>query len=208
MKRLFYAVGILILASCSTANNTTPKKKQHITQSTNIKEIEAYLSTAHKDDQYRLFLKKKLVSLKNASWMKNDKASPIATPTLNADKAYHIQSDKVDRALFNKLMDEDKSSEKQTTAKILNDLFNEADPNSPTSVVLIQNKSLCDLILNMEGPQLYNLAVPANSDKSIIVKKGSYTLRSNICDAAYESLKSINKNIVISLNIEKDKTKS
>ncbi|MFW2134668.1 DUF6759 domain-containing protein [Chryseobacterium sp. TY4] len=206
MKNIICAAGLALLASCSSANNSSSGKKYHITQSTDIKEIESYLNTAHKDDQYRLFLKRKLVALKNAAWMKSGQGVPMAARPIVTDLPSNPKTSKLDRALFNKLMEEAKADQKQNTVKVLNELFNNSNPNESTSVVLIQNKSICDMILTLDGPKAYNLAIPANTDKSIVIEKGDYKLKSNVCDAPYESSKSISKGIIITLNKSTNKS--
>ncbi|MFN3020942.1 DUF6759 domain-containing protein [Chryseobacterium sp. TY3] len=206
MKKIFCAIGIALLASCSSATNSSSGKKHHITQSTDIKEIENYLRTAHKDDQYRLFLKRKLVALKNAAWMKSGQGVPMAARPIVTNLPSNPKSKTLDRALFNKLMEEAKANEKQNTVQVLNELFKDPNTNESTSVVLIQNKSICDMILTLDGPKAYNLAIPANSDKSIVVEKGDYRLKSNVCDAPYESSKSISKGIIITLNKSTNKS--
>ncbi|WP_300668808.1 DUF6759 domain-containing protein [Soonwooa sp.] len=208
MKRVLCIVGLALLTACASNSNADTGKKHHITQSTDIKEIENYLKNAHKDDQYRLFLKRKLIALKNAAWMKSGQGVPMAARPIVTDLPTNPKSNKIDRELFNKLLSEAKTNQKKNTVNVLNELFNDSNPNSPTSIVLIQNKSVCDMILTLEGPKLYNLAIPANSDTSITVEKGTYKLQSNVCDAAYSSTKTITKGIVISLNTDKLATKN
>lgn len=202
----------LLLTSCVVTKSENEKSetshKYHITQSTDIKEIEDYLRFAHKDDQYRLFLKKKLIALKNATWMKSGQglAMPPRTFTRNSYETANVKA--LDRVHFNKLLSEYKANQKQNTVNVLNELFNDSNPNSPTSIVLVQNKSACDMILTLEGPQSYDLAVPAKSETSITVVKGNYHLRSNVCEASYQSSKLITKGIVIALNYENNKPNS
>lgn len=203
MKKILCAMGLALLASCTSALNSSSGKKYHITQSTDIKEIENYLKNSHIDDQYRLFLKRKLVSLKNTAWMKSGQGVPMAARPLVTDLPSNPKTNKLDRVHFNKLMEEAKANEKQNTVKVLNELFKDSNLNKNTSIVLIQNKSICDMILIIEGVKNYNLAIPANTDKSVVVEKGDYKLKSSVCDAPYESTKNISKGIIISLNADK-----
>ena len=64
-------------------------------------------------------------------------ARPIVTNLPSNPK-----SKTLDRALFNKLMEEAKANEKQNTVQVLNELFKDPNPNESTSVALIQNKSI------------------------------------------------------------------
>ncbi|WP_409529531.1 DUF6759 domain-containing protein [Soonwooa sp.] len=39
------------------------------------------------------------------------------------------------------------------------------------------------MILTLDSPKPYNPSIPANSAKSIVVEKGNYKLKSNVCDS-------------------------
>jgi hypothetical protein len=81
---------------------------------------------------------------------------------------------------------------KNKTVKILNSLFDN-DPNAKECIVMIQNKSDCNIIVRMEGvgTTKYRLAVPAHADNSIVIEKGQYLFTSLICGAQYASQKTI-----------------
>lgn len=88
------------------------------------------------------------------------------------------------------------------TAEVLNHLFNN-DPHDKNAYIQIENKSKCNLIVQISGKKFYNLTIPANNNNFIMVEKGTYKLTTSICDAQYSSIKAVNKDLVISLNYRK-----
>ena len=56
------------------------------------------------------------------------------------------------------------------------------------------------MILRIEGEKFYNLAVPSHGENSVVIAKGSYQLRSNVCDAKYVSAKTIQKSTLVILD--------
>ncbi|MBD3904673.1 hypothetical protein NAL32_15870 [Chryseobacterium sp. Ch-15] len=92
------------------------------------------------------------------------------------------------------------SAEAKKTAFYLSHLFNN-DPNDKEAYINIRNKSKCRLIVKISGKKYYNLDVPASGQNFIMVEKGDYVLTTSVCDAKYSSLKKINKDIEIQLNV-------
>lgn len=116
----------------------------------------------------------------------------------------YTQSAKLDVAEqeeFKVLMTESASDHKSKTVNILNSLFDN-DPNSKESIVLIENKSDCNMIVRIDGVgnANYRLAIPSRSENSIVVPKGNYLFSSNVCGAEYASQKTIQKAIMVSLS--------
>lgn len=105
---------------------------------------------------------------------------------------------------FNSLMAENPSEHKNKTVKILNSLFDN-DPNSKECIVMIENKSDCNIIVRIEGVgnTKYRLPVPAHSDNSIVVAKGDYLMTSLVCGAQFASQKSIHKPLMVALGSSK-----
>ncbi|AYZ14003.1 DUF6759 domain-containing protein [Chryseobacterium arthrosphaerae] len=101
---------------------------------------------------------------------------------------------------FNMLMAVSPVEHQNRTVKILNSLFDN-DPNAKESIVMIQNKSDCNIIVRMEGvgTTKYRLAVPAHGDGSIVIQKGQYLFTSLVCGAQYASQKTIQGAIVVAL---------
>lgn len=101
---------------------------------------------------------------------------------------------------FNMLMGENPAEHKNKTVKILNSLFDN-DPNTKECIVMIENKSDCNIIVRIEGVghTKYRLPVPAHGDNSIVVEKGDYLLTSIVCGAQYASQKTIQKPLMVAL---------
>lgn len=176
------------------------KSQPHITESTNIKEIENYLKTAHKDDQYRIFLKRKLISLKNAAWMKSGQGVPMAARPIVTEIPTTNGTSNFDKALYNRLLADAKEDQRARTINLLNELFSENSAESPDAIIMVRNQSDCDMILKIEGKQSYSLAIPSKGETSIVVNKGDYNISSNLCDAIYNSKKQIKANLLLALN--------
>jgi len=89
---------------------------------------------------------------------------------------------------------------KSNTVKILNSLF-DSDPNSKESIIMIENKSDCNMIMRIEGigNTKYRLAIPAKQDNTIVVTKGDYLFSSLVCGAQYASQKTVQKAMMVSL---------
>ncbi|WP_326981154.1 DUF6759 domain-containing protein [Chryseobacterium sp. MYb264] len=92
------------------------------------------------------------------------------------------------------------SERNKKTAKMLTHLFNN-DPTDKEAYINIRNRSKCNLIVKITGKKYYNLDVPASGQNFILIDKGEYVLTTMVCDAKYSSLKNINKDIEIELNL-------
>ncbi|KQT31118.1 hypothetical protein ASG22_18975 [Chryseobacterium sp. Leaf405] len=101
---------------------------------------------------------------------------------------------------FNSLMAENPTEHKDKTVKILNSLFDN-DPNTKECIVMIENKSDCNIIVRMDGIGTikYRLPVPAHGDNSVVVQKGDYLFTSIVCGAEYASQKTIQKPLMVAL---------
>ncbi|MCJ7933559.1 MAG: hypothetical protein MUW56_07950 [Chryseobacterium sp.] len=101
---------------------------------------------------------------------------------------------------FNMLMAVSPVEHQNRTVKILNSLFDN-DPNTKECIVLIQNKSDCNIIVRMEsvGTIKYRLAVPAKGESSIVIEKGQYLFTSLVCGAQYASQKTVQRPIMVAL---------
>lgn len=92
------------------------------------------------------------------------------------------------------------SDKAKKTASMLSHLFNH-DPSDKEAYINIKNKSNCRLIVKISGKKYYNLDVPAKGQNYIMIEKGEYVLTTMVCDAKYSSLKKINKDIEIQLDV-------
>lgn len=101
---------------------------------------------------------------------------------------------------FTMLMSVSPIEHKNNTVKILNSLFDN-DPKSKESIVMIENKSDCNMIMRIEGVGniKYRLAIPSKGDNTIVIAKGDYLFSSLVCGAQYASQKTVQKAVIVSL---------
>lgn len=180
---------------------TVAQKKKDIIYSQDIKELESFLQTAHPEDPRRKILKSRIVSIKNATWMKNGNVtvSSAKPAVLEAPKIElkPIVNDETEE--FKKLIAETSEDHKQKTVKMLNQFFNE-DISNQDAILLIENRSNCNMIMRIKGETTHNLAIKANGENSLVLKKGNYQLVSNVCNTIFSSEKNIAKNIIVAVN--------
>lgn len=102
---------------------------------------------------------------------------------------------------FNRLMNSSFENHEEKTVKLLNKLFDN-DPSSNETIVLIENKSKCNIVVTMEGAAgiKYKLPIPSNSENSMVINKGDYLFTSDVCGAKYASQKTVRKSVMVSLN--------
>lgn len=197
MKKILFGLGLM---SCITI--TAQKQNHNILQSKDIKEIENFLKTAHPEDPRRMVLRPKLIALKNAAWTQGKTtAKPMEArlivaeiPKNFATKPYSSESQE-----FSQLMANNSEAHKEKTVKLLNTLFDQ-DITKKEVILLVQNNSDCNMVLKIQGKDYYNVAVPAHGENSVVLNKGDYQLSSSLCDAKYNSAKSIAQNTLVILN--------
>lgn len=126
------------------------------------------------------------------------KQNVFVTPTNANAKLPVIANTEADE--FNMLMASNPTEHKNKTVKILNSLFDN-DPNSKECIVMIENKSDCNIIVRIEGVgnTKYRLAIPAHENNSVVIEKGNYLLTSLVCGAQYASQKTIQKPLMVAL---------
>jgi hypothetical protein len=106
---------------------------------------------------------------------------------------------KEDEEAFAALMNsENEKNKKELTAQILNEMLGN-DVKDELSLLLVKNNSECNMVLRVVGKNNYNLPIPAKGQNAIMVEKGIYQLRGNVCELSYEAQKDLNKNILVSL---------
>lgn len=195
-----------------TAHPDEPKRS--VLKPRLIKMLKEYIQNAHpadqrvKDFQEKLAILRRKPSTRISFQEMNDliKQKQIAKfkEQLQAkDKTYAVQSyrnkansqgagpaivENSEEEEFNMLMSVNPVEHKNNTVKVLNSLFDN-DPNSRESIVMIENKSSCNMIMRIEGVgnTKYRLAVPARGDNTIVVAKGDYLFSSLLCGAQYAS---------------------
>ena len=192
-------VFVLGFVGCFAQQNI---KTKDIIKSFNIKEIEQFIATAHPDDPRTPILKKRRIQLKNEEWVKGRAtAKPMAARTSQevVEKPIIIDSTAIYEQEFITLRTKEKSEHKESTVSLLNTLFDN-QKKSPDVAILIKNNSKCNIIVNLQGDQNYSVAIPKEDNNTLVVKKGNYTFTSRICDTKYNSLKTIQKSTLITLN--------
>ncbi len=128
----------------------------------------------------------------------------MASGAAVASYAANSFSNKDEEDEFKMLMNLSPTEHKQKTVNLLNQLFDN-DPTNKEAIVLITNKTDCNIIVRIEGANnlIYRLPVPANSENSIVVQKGDYIFSSLVCNSQYASQKTINKPLQVSLELPK-----
>ena len=126
--------------------------------------------------------------------------APAAPSTTSANTKPVAAIPDAEASEFNMLMAENPTEHKNKTVKILNSLFDN-DPNAKECIVMIENKSDCNIIVRIEGigTTKYRLPVPSHGDNSIVIQKGDYLFTSIVCGAQYASQKTIQKPIMVAL---------
>ncbi len=143
--------------------------------------------------QIAKFEKELAESVRKSSTTKSVDAGVLAAST---------SMDQGEQEEFEMLMSVSPAEHKNKTVRLLNSLFDN-DPTSKESIVMIENKSDCNMIVRIEGVgnTKYRLAVPSRKDGSIVIIKGDYLFSSNVCGAIYASQKTVQKAIMVSLGI-------
>lgn len=196
MKLFRLTISLFLITLSSMAIGQ--KKFKDILRSTSIAEIQEYLQTAHPEDPKRGILKKKLIELKNLEWTKGAKdAKPMAARPIFVELPNKTTTEE-EVEEFKTLMMQDGQNRKNKTAKMLTTLFDQ-EINNDEAILICKNKSSCNIILRIEGKSSYNLAVPANEENFIVIKKGKYTFKSLLCNTPYESTKEVSKGLLLTL---------
>lgn len=93
-----------------------------------------------------------------------------------------------------------KEKEEQMATDIINHLI-ENDPNK--AYIIVTNLSRCDITINFQGQKLYQLDIPSNNEKRVLVEKGSYEISSKICNANYKAQKEVTNDYELVINLTK-----
>lgn len=189
---------ILFLTVWCALSVNAQKKNKDILNSTNIHEIESFLKTAHPEDPRRTVLKPKLIALKNSTWMKAGQNNNNVLKPSFVEIPRSILKNKENSEVeeFKKLFSETSIAHQEKTVKLLNQLF-ENDLTNKQAILLMKNNSDCNMIVRIQGKSFYNLAIPAKGENFMVIEKGDYHISSNVCDSKYNSLKNIEKNMMV-----------
>lgn len=148
--------------------------------------------------KYKQELEDKKVKIDEASAVNPKIVNNVGEP---AEASGSASMDADEQAEFLMLMSVSPIEHRNKTVQILNSLFDN-DPQSKQSIVMIENKSDCNMIMRIEGVgnMRYRLAVPSKAENAIVVQKGNYLFSSKVCGAEYASQKTLEKAIWVSLN--------
>ncbi len=83
-------------------------------------------------------------------------------------------------------------------AILLNQLFN-TDVANKNMVLVINNDSDCDFTMNILGNKSYTVSVAAKKTESIVVERGEYVMRSDVCKTPYLARKTLLENTQVSI---------
>ncbi len=86
----------------------------------------------------------------------------------------------------------------QRAVNLLNQLFN-TDASNNNMVLIIKNDSDCDFTMEISGSSRYTLPVAARKTESIIVQKGDYEIKSQVCLSQYKVYKTFSENTELSI---------
>lgn len=131
----------------------------------------------------------------------NRSSTTVASTSVAVNTEASALMSKNEEAEFNMLMNDSPVEHKNKTVQLLNKLFDN-DPSSKDCIVMIKNKSDCNMIMRIEGVgnYKYRLAIPAKDENSVVVQKGDYLFTSLVCGAQYASQKTVQKAIMVSLD--------
>jgi len=118
----------------------------------------------------------------------NSSLSPING---KANKNVVLDTDYL-KSMPRKLTIEDKA------VNLLNQLFNTDDANN-RMVLVISNDSDCDFTMDILGNSHYTLPVAARKSESIIVERGGYEMKSQVCQGQYKVYKTFSENTQLSI---------
>lgn len=114
------------------------------------------------------------------------------------------KASKEDEDLFNELMNtEAEKSKKTINAQSLNEMLAKGRKDD-LSLLLVKNTSECNMVLEVAGKSNYKLPIPASSQNAMLLPKGIYQLKGNVCELRYEAQKDLNKNILVVLKRVED----
>lgn len=197
-KRLIIllVLGFGIFGYSQKKKSPDKRKYNYIISTDNIQDIQEFLDTANHEDPRYPICKRRLIELKNKTWMHNGPISFMkARPLENSQQI--IARNFVNEEEFASLMKKNAEKHNEKTVDLLNSMFN-PDLNTDNKIILVQNNSDCNFIINFSGNEVIKLAVPAHGEDFVILKKGDYNISSNVCGANYESKKTFTENKIIS----------
>ena len=92
----------------------------------------------------------------------------------------------------------EKQKKDDKTVVLLNQLFN-SDAANKNTVLVINNESDCDFVMHILGGKSYALPVGSKKTESIVVEKGAYVMKSDVCKAPYQAHKTLSDNTQVNI---------
>lgn len=87
------------------------------------------------------------------------------------------------------------------TVALLNQLFN-SDISNRNMILIINNHSECDLVMDVFGSRTYSLPISAKHSESIILEHGNYQLNSQVCEAPYKTFRTFTENTQLNIKYQ------
>lgn len=101
---------------------------------------------------------------------------------------------------FEELMIIDAVDRKARAIAAANQFLNDG-PEDTVAAILIENESNCDVIIKIFGIKNYTLPIPKNGKNFLVVPKGNYSLKGEVCNTIYNSTKNITQSINLKLSV-------
>lgn len=88
---------------------------------------------------------------------------------------------------------------KEDPASVLSELIND-DAASPNAAILIENVSVCNIVITVSGDGYYKkVPIAAGKLRGVVVKKGYYRLSGQVCGAIYDQVKDATTSITMKI---------
>ena len=94
----------------------------------------------------------------------------------------------IEKEEFLSLMKQDSINKQYAAAESLEILLGD-NHNSSRISLIINNGSACDVIVRLAGDKSYRMPIPANGRNFIVIPKGKYEIRANLCGYLFSSTK-------------------
>ena len=86
------------------------------------------------------------------------------------------------------------------SAEAINQFLNDS-PTDSKSAILFNNKTNCNIIIRISGKgKNYNLPIEKMNINYIVLEKGSYSFKANLCNSRYSANKNLTESVEINLS--------
>ena len=101
---------------------------------------------------------------------------------------------------FEVLMKKDALDKENRAAEAINQFLND-QPSDPKSAILFKNNTNCNIIIRISGKgKNYTLPVEKLKINYLVLEKGTYTFKTNLCRSKYNSTKNLSQSIDINFS--------